>query len=190
MIFILLKRSVVLLMAAILFAGACSGCSTDSDPNSQIVKAPKTPRQDTDLARRITTHSLDLIGDAKWSEAETALVEAINADVTYGPAHNNLGTVYLHENKLYQAAWEFQYATKLMPYQPEPRSNLGLVFEEAGKLDDAVDAYDQAIKIEPDNPQFVGNSARARIRRGDKDEKVSGSDEKGGKEGAAEDEQP
>jgi hypothetical protein len=35
-----------------------------------------------------------------------------------------------------------------------------------------VDLYDQALKIEPDNPEFLGNEARARLRRGDKDEKV------------------
>jgi Flp pilus assembly protein TadD len=59
-----------------------------------------------------------------------------------------------------------------MPYQPQPRSNLGLALEAAGKLDEAVDNYDQALKIEPDNPQFVGNDARARIRRGDRDTMV------------------
>jgi cytochrome c-type biogenesis protein CcmH/NrfG len=46
------------------------------------------------------------------------------------------------------------------------------VLEEAGKFDEAVDWYDQALKIEPDNPQFIGNSARARVRRGDKDARV------------------
>jgi Flp pilus assembly protein TadD len=155
---------------ALISAGGCSPNSGDS--NSQIIKAPKAPRQDTDLARKTTAHALDLIAQSKWSDAESALLAAIDEDLTYGPAHNNLGTVYLHENKLYQSAWEFQYAARLMPYQPEPKSNLGLVFEEAGKLDDAADAYDQAIKIEPDNPQYVGNAARVRVRRGDKDAKV------------------
>jgi Flp pilus assembly protein TadD len=132
----------------------------------------KSPRQDTTLARQLAARGREFIEQSKWSDAESALLEAIDADVAFGPAHNDLGTVYLHQNNLYQAAWEFQYASKLMPYQPVPRSNLGLVLEEAGKLDDAVDSYDQAIKMQPDNPQFVGNSARARIRRGDKDAKV------------------
>jgi Flp pilus assembly protein TadD len=88
----------------------------------------------------------------------------------YGPAHNNLGKAYFHQDKLYLAAWEFQYAMKLMPNTPEPRNNLGLVFESAGKLDDAVASYDEAMRLEPDNVQFIGNLARARVRRGDRDD--------------------
>jgi Flp pilus assembly protein TadD len=92
--------------------------------------------------------------------------------VMYGPGHNNLGKVYYHQSKLYLAAWEFQYAAKLMPNVPEPRNNLGLVFESAGKLDDAVGSYGEAMRLEPDNVQFIGNLARARVRRGDRDGEV------------------
>jgi hypothetical protein len=35
-----------------------------------------------------------------------------------GPAHNNLGIVYYRQKKYYLAAWEFQYAAKLMAYSP------------------------------------------------------------------------
>jgi hypothetical protein len=33
-----------------------------------------------------------------------------------GPAHNNLGIVYYRRKKYYLAAWEFQYAARLMAY--------------------------------------------------------------------------
>jgi Tfp pilus assembly protein PilF len=160
-----------LILLAISLGAGCSS-TTGSLGNSNTVTAGKVPRQDTETARKMTAHAVQFIEQSKWSDAKTALIEAVDADVTFGPAHNALGTLYLHDSNLYLAAWEFQYAAKLMPYQPEPRNNLGLVLEEAGKLDDAVDSYDQAIKIEPDNPQFVGNAARARIRRGDTDAKV------------------
>jgi cytochrome c-type biogenesis protein CcmH/NrfG len=55
-----------------------------------------------------------------------------------------------------------------MPNQPEPRNNLGLVFEAVGRMDDAVKAYDDALKLEPDGANYLGNAARARVRRGDK----------------------
>ena len=116
--------------------------------------------QNTDQARKLTSDALQSIDQGKWQDAESTLQKAQDADATFGPAHNNMGIVYLHENKLYQAAWEFQYAAKLMPYKPEPKNNLGLTFEAAGKLDDAVDYYDQALTMEPDNPEFVGNEAR------------------------------
>jgi Flp pilus assembly protein TadD len=159
-------------LVLIAVALAAYGCAQPNAPSTSSLNLGEGPDRNTDLARKLTLEAVDLIDQSKWTEGQAKLLKAVDADVTFGPAHNNLGTVYLHENNLYQAAWEFQYAAKLMPYQPEPRSNLGLALEAAGKLDDAVDYYDQALKIEPDNPQYVGNAARARIRRGDKDAKV------------------
>jgi Flp pilus assembly protein TadD len=77
--------------------------------------------------------------------------------------------VYLRQQNLYDAAWQFQYAAKLMPHNPEPRNNLGLVFERVGRLDEAVDWYAQAVDLSKDNPQLLGNLIRARLRRGDRD---------------------
>jgi len=156
-------------MAVLIFLGSCASTNQSAERDSTVAK---DPHRDSDLARKQTDQATALIDQGKWTEAETSLHQALDADVMYGPAHNNLGTVYLHQNNLYSAAWEFQYAAKLMPYSPQPRSNLGLVLEQAGKLDEAIDSYEQAVKIEPDNPQFVGNDARARIRRGDRDQKV------------------
>lgn len=127
----------------------------------------RDPRRDTERAVALNRRAVELLEAGRWQEAETALREALVADVTYGPAHNNLGKAYYHREKLYLAAWEFQYAAKLMPHQPEPRNNLGLVLEAAGKLDEAADVYDEAVDLEPDNIQFLGNLARVRLRRGD-----------------------
>jgi Flp pilus assembly protein TadD len=127
------------------------------------------PRRDSDAAEQFNEKALRHLDQADYGRAETDLKAALSADVMYGPAHNNLGKVYYHQGKLYLAAWEFQYAAKLMPNVPEPRNNLGLVFESAGKLDEAVASYDEARGLEPDNVQFIGNLARARVRRGDDD---------------------
>jgi Tfp pilus assembly protein PilF len=127
------------------------------------------PRRNTDLAKQKNTLAIAQINQNKYPDAEKLLKEALDADVTYGPAHNNLGKVYFQEHQLYLAAWEFQYASKLMPDVPEPRNNLGLVLESVGKLDEAVGCYDEALKMGPDNAQFLGNDARARYRRGDRD---------------------
>ncbi len=56
-----------------------------------------------------------------------------------------------------------------MPFQPEPRNNLGLVFEKAGKITSAAEAYEKARQLEPDNAEYLGNLARAKVRRGDRD---------------------
>src|SRR5262245_45519901 len=142
---------------------ACLACGCKSS------KTPSVGSRDTEQARKENDRAFELITKAKYDQAEKILKKAIAADVMFGPARNNLGLVYYHEGKLYQAAWEFQNAIKLMPYQPEPRNNLGLVLERAGKLTEAADAYDRAKEMEPDNPEYIGNLARAKVRRGDND---------------------
>lgn len=152
-------------LAAALLLGGCDSSQTAS--NYQTM--PAEPARRTDLAERINREALVQLEQGEFEEAETLLKRALEADVTFGPAHNNLGKAYYHQKKYYLAAWEFQYAIKLMPHLPEPRNNLGLVMEAVGKLDEAVSHYAQASNLEPDNPQILGNLARAHIRRGDRD---------------------
>lgn len=136
---------------------------------SKSARIRSSQRHDNALARRENDRAVQLIADGKYSEAERTLQSALKADPTFGPARNNLGLVYYHTHRLYDAAWEFEHAGKLMPHQPEPRNNLGLVMERAGKLSDAANQYAAARHMEPDNPQYIGNLARARVRRGDRD---------------------
>jgi Flp pilus assembly protein TadD len=145
----------------VLLAAALAGCQS---------KPRAVERSfDTEIAKRENDHALRLLDEGKLEEAEAHLKKALEADVMYGPAHNNMGLVHYHQGKLYPAAWEFQSAIKLMPYQPEPRNNLGLVFEKAGKITNAAEAYEKARQLEPDNPEYLGNLARAKVRRGDRD---------------------
>jgi Flp pilus assembly protein TadD len=144
-----------------------TGCQS-----SQTVTAEPPPAGDTALARRLNDDAFEMIRRGKHADAVPLLRRAIEADVTYGPARNNLGLVYYHQDQLYPAAREFDNAVKLMPYQPEPRNNLGMVFERVGKTQAAIDEYARARKLEPDNPQFIGNLARAKIRRGDRDDET------------------
>src|SRR5579864_3340374 len=164
-----MRNAIAIILSSMLLA-ACQSTTARQQNDYQTVG--KYPQRDSDAARRENEAALRLMAKGDYPAAEQALRRALSQDVMFGPAHNNLGMVYYHQQKLYLAAWEFQYAVKLMPNQPEARNNLGLVFENGGKLDQAVDSYEQALKIEPDNPQFVGNCARARLRRGDPDADV------------------
>jgi Flp pilus assembly protein TadD len=143
-----------------------AGCSSEKHTPNPMLKAGA---QDTDLARHENALAYELLQQGNYDKAQEHLVLALAADPLFGPAHNNRGLVYYHTGRLYLAAWEFENAIKLMPYQSEPRNNLGLVFESAGKLSDATEAYAKAREMEPDNPQYIGNLARARVRRGDRD---------------------
>ena len=141
-------------------------------PSCQSKLAITPPRQNTEVARVQNEAAYKLIQEKKFDSAEDILKNALNADVLYGPARNNLGVVYLKQGKLYPAAWELENAVKLMPHQPEPRNNLGLVMEQAGKLTEATDAFARARDLEPDNPEYIGNLARVRIKRNMLDEET------------------
>ena len=54
-----------------------------------------------------------------------------------------------------------------MPDSGLPHYNLGMVFEESGRLEEAVEQYEQAYALEPLVPAFIGNLARARLKRGE-----------------------
>jgi Tfp pilus assembly protein PilF len=164
-------------LLALVSAGLASCASSSSSSHAardrkDYQTVGDDPRRDSAAAERHNGEALRQLEKGDDARAEQELKAALAADVMYGPAHNNLGKLYYHQNKLYLAAWEFQYAAKLMPNVPEPKNNLGLVFESAGKLDDAVGSYGEAMRLEPDNVQFIGNLARARVRRGDRDDAV------------------
>jgi len=159
------RLQIILLTLATCFAAACQGTPTPSAKNYETMTADTG--RDSELARKENEKAIELIQKNEAGQAEETLKRALAADVTFGPAHNNLGKVYFAQAKLYLAAWEFQYAIKLMPNQPEPKNNLGMVYEAAGKLDSAVDCYQKAMAQEPEASLYAGNLLRARIRRGD-----------------------
>ncbi len=128
--------------------------------------------RDTSAARADTEKAYGLIHEGKYADAEPLLRRAIEADPTYGPAHNDLGIIYYHNERLYEAAWEFQNAIKLMPGQPQPHNNLGLVLESALRLQEAEKAYQEAHDLEPQNPEYAGNLAKLRLRLGEHDEQT------------------
>lgn len=99
-------------------------------------------------------------------EAEKHLQDALIADVRFGPAHNTLGTLYLRQHRLYLAAWEFEYASNLMPARAEPHNNLGLVYEEAGRLGRAIEQYEIAAEMDPRNSEYLGNLVKASLKQG------------------------
>jgi len=149
---------------------ACGCRASRSGPTDDYMTVAGDPRRDTETARRHNARAVGLIGDDKLDDAERELKAALRADLFFGPAHNNLGNVYYRTRRYYLAAWEFQYAARLMPGKIEPRNNLGLVFEAVGRLDDAARWYDTALELSPESVEATANLARVRVRQGDKDD--------------------
>ncbi len=147
-----------------LLLASCASDQKTSDANYKTVPGEKH----TEAAKNHYEVALDLIDLGEFEQAEAQLKKALEVDVTFGPAHNNLGKIYFDKKDLYLAAWEFRYAAKLMPDRPEPKNNLGLVLEKVGNLDEAIEQYGEGLKVAPENTALMGNMARARLRRGDK----------------------
>jgi len=81
--------------------------------------------------------------------AEKYLRAAIAADLYHGPAHNNLGIIFLERGDLYAAAEEFEWARKLLPGHPEPRVNLAIALYRGGRADEAFTAASGALEQRP-----------------------------------------
>lgn len=154
----------------VLFLGMAltAGCmrSTHS-PYATPSAGDRSPQQ----AERMTLKAAELL-DTDPQQAESLLREALAADVYHGPAHNNLGVVYLNQGKLYEAANEFEWARKLMPGHPDPRMNLALTLERAGRTDDALATYDAALEVHPHHLPSMQALARLQIRSSQTDDRT------------------
>lgn len=102
--------------------------------------------------------------------AEKALREALGHDLYHGAAHNNLGVLLLKQDRLYDAAEEFEWARKLLPGHPEPRVNLAIALERGGKHAEALDAARTALEVRPGNLAAIKTIAVIQIREALTDE--------------------
>ncbi|MEL6396623.1 MAG: tetratricopeptide repeat protein [Planctomycetota bacterium] len=158
------------LVFAALLAGmslALAGCGTSRGPYQPMREGARN----TVLAEQLTRRAADLI-DTKPDRAEELLRQALAADLYHGPAHNNLGVVFLNRGLLYEAASEFQWARRLMPGNPDPRMNLGLALEQAGMIDDALDSYRTALEVYPEHLPTIQALARAQLRHDRADDRT------------------
>lgn len=144
-----------------------SGCHLTDSSLGTYETIEGNPHRDTQLAIRKNEQALRRMEQDDFAKAEELLQESLVADVTFAPAHNNLGHLYFRQGKYYLAAWEFEYAAKLMPTSGEPLNNLGLIYERIGRFDEAAQRYEAAIAISPDNQEFASNLARLQVRRKD-----------------------
>jgi Tfp pilus assembly protein PilF len=163
----------IILLVVILLGFEAVGCNILEKREKRIYQTiAENPLRETRKAERLTVQAVKEIERGNLYKAEQTLEKALIADVTFGPAHNNLGQVYFQQGKLYLAAMEFDYARRLMPQRPEPYNNLGLVYERAGRTEEAIENFSLARALEPNNSEFVGNVVRVRMRRGDREADV------------------
>ncbi|NRA37599.1 MAG: hypothetical protein HRU15_05625 [Planctomycetes bacterium] len=101
---------------------------------------------------------------ARDEKAEAILLQALSADLYNGPAHNNLGVIYMNQDRLYDAANEFTWARKLLPGHPDPRVNLAAVLDAGGQSTDALAAAQSALEIQPQYVPAMQTIALIQVR--------------------------
>ena len=142
-------------------------CPCASSPYAPPNEADRNSLKAQDLTQKAAA-----IIDSDPQKAESLLRKALTADLFHGPAHNDLGVIYLKQSKLYEAANEFEWARKLMPGHPDPRMNLALTLERAGRIDEALATYDTALEVYPDHLPTLEALTRLQLRHGKTDERT------------------
>lgn len=147
-----------------------AGCRTAASVS------PYAPQRETERettrAEKLSREAADLV-DSAPAKAESLLREALSLDLYFGPAHNNLGVVFLKAGKLYEAAHEFEWARKLLPGNPDPRVNLAITLEKAGRIGDAIDAYRAALEVAPEHIGAIEGIACATVRANRSDDSLT-----------------
>ncbi len=116
-------------------------------------------------AQQENRHGIAAFNGGRLLKAEEHFRAALEEDIGFGPAHNNLGQIYLARHQLYLAAWEFEYAANLMPDLPDPFVNQGLAYETGEQIDRAIEIYRDALDRFPQNPNAIASLARALIKQ-------------------------
>ncbi|MEN1705226.1 MAG: tetratricopeptide repeat protein [Planctomycetota bacterium] len=155
--------SIVLLLAM----AAATGCQTGTGP----YQPARAEARDPSRAAELTREAADILL-SNPERAESLLREALTEDLYHGPAHNNLGVIFMQRDELYEAASEFEWARKLMPGHPDPRMNLALTLERAGRIDDAMKTYETALEVYPGHLPTIQAMTRLQLRAGLEDERT------------------
>ncbi|MFN0007219.1 MAG: tetratricopeptide repeat protein [Planctomycetota bacterium] len=163
-------RTAGLLLAVAFFATTVAGCRSAAP---SPYETPSEVSRSTVQAEALSRKGADLVGEDPH-EAEKVLREALTKDLYFGPAHNNLGVLYLKQEKLYEAANEFEWARKLMPGHPDPRVNLALTLEMAGKVEEALASYGAALEVYPGYLPALEGIASLTLKTGRQDERLAG----------------
>jgi tetratricopeptide (TPR) repeat protein len=166
-----MTRSSLIWLGLAISALPLAGCASSS-PRSTLSNTPSHTAQDSQAARHLNAEGLSLVEADNLEAAEDRFRQAIQNDLYYAPAHNNLGLVLMQLDNHYEAAWEFQSAAKMMPHAPEPRNNLGLLYENLGRLGPAITAYEAALEIDPANIVAMRHVSRVYVKSGRSNDKL------------------
>jgi tetratricopeptide (TPR) repeat protein len=106
------------------------------------------PVQDENVLRAVNLKGIVAIAQGDYPRAEIYCAQALQINPNDAPTHNNLGSVYLGQNKLDAALAEYRTAIRLDPKYARPHAGLGNIYRDQHNLDAAVDEYQTAIHLD------------------------------------------
>jgi tetratricopeptide (TPR) repeat protein len=89
------------------------------------------------------------------------LQAALKRKPDFAAAHNNLGNVFAHQQKLPEAVVSFRNAVRCNPDFAVAHSNLGTALCQLGQLDEAVASLQEAVRLSPDSVETRNNLSLA-----------------------------
>lgn len=171
---IIIHASVPAMLIAMSLFATLGGCQApiSASPYAEGTNITRNSLRSQELATAALQHM-----ESDPTKAESLLKQALEEDLFNGPAHNNLGVLYLRAEppKLYEAASEFEWASKLLPGQPDPRHNRAMVLERAGRMNDALEGYAAALDIAPGYMPALQGKASLCIRLNKPDDTLQAS---------------
>ncbi len=79
----------------------------------------------------------------------------------FAAAWNNLGVIFLSQDRYFEAAEVFARAADLSPADPRPMFNLALTWDRARYYEDALDFYNQSLARDPNYLPAINGAVRA-----------------------------
>ncbi|MFC1646531.1 tetratricopeptide repeat protein [Candidatus Omnitrophota bacterium] len=76
-------------------------------------------------------------------------------------AHNEIGVIYLDQDKYDMAIPEFKESIKINPRFDQAYDNLGVAYDKSGKLEEAIIQHKKALEISPYNVKIYNNIGNA-----------------------------
>lgn len=107
-----------------------------------------------------------------WRDQLTFWSKTIEASPDSSRARNNLGMIYLQEDKTDSAIREFQTAIAIES-DPEYHHNLGMAYQKKGRGEEALEEYHHVLAVNPNSAITHNNMGNIFIDKGNLDEGIS-----------------
>jgi tetratricopeptide (TPR) repeat protein len=105
--------------------------------------------------------SLTIKQNGIWRDPLTFYRLALEYSPNSYRAHNEIGIIYLHQDRFDMAIPEFKEAVSLNPQFDQAYDNLGVAYDKKGEPKKAIAQYKKALKIKPGNPKIYNNLGNA-----------------------------